>query len=59
MQLAYVGPTTNPPPLPEGWPAAAHDEPDAALAKAKLAHRAKPGGEVCYRRAAAPNDEEE
>ena len=41
MQLAYTGP--NPEavigalPLPEGWEAANHDEPDAAVAAAKVA----------------------
>lgn len=47
--LRYVGPTmadVGVVPLPEGWPAADHDEPDAAAAAAKLAFRlARPGDE--------------
>jgi hypothetical protein len=48
MRLTYTGPsgpdTTLP--LPEGWPAADHDEPDEAVAAAKLAsglYREAPG----------------
>jgi hypothetical protein len=39
MRLTYTGPS-GPDitlPLPEGWPAADHDEPDEATAAAKLA----------------------
>lgn len=38
--LRYVGPDPGQVggvPLPEGWPAASHDEPDAELRAAKLA----------------------
>lgn len=38
--LKYTGPDpaeVGVVPLPEGWPAEDHDEPDAALAKEKLA----------------------
>lgn len=40
MKLTYCGPEIAPMggvPLPEGWPAADHDEPDEALAKEKVA----------------------
>lgn len=40
MRLEYVGPAPAPGaavPLPEGWPAADHDEPDRQAAAAKLA----------------------
>ena len=39
MKLRYIGPERSHGgslPLPEGWPAADHDEPDAALAAEKL-----------------------
>lgn len=39
MELIYVGPSPaeiGVVPLPEGWPAADHTEPDRALARAKL-----------------------
>lgn len=39
-QLRYIGPdpaTVGVVPLPEGWPAADHDEPDEELRKEKLA----------------------
>ena len=39
MELVYTGPSiteTGVVPLPEGWPAADHNEPDRARAKAKL-----------------------
>ncbi len=39
--LIYTDSAPNPPgsalPLPEGWPAADHDESDSAVAKAKIA----------------------
>lgn len=48
MDLQYTGPSFDESggivPLPEGWPAFDHDEPDAALARAKVAsgkYRAK------------------
>lgn len=40
--LRYVGPEPHEVgvvPLPEGWPAADHEEPDAAKRAEKLAHR--------------------
>lgn len=40
MKLTYCGPDIpagSAIPLPEGWPAADHDEPDAAVAEAKVA----------------------
>lgn len=40
MKLEYVGPALSIDaaiPLPEGWPAADHDEPDSGAAAAKLA----------------------
>lgn len=40
MRLHYTGGGADPDtalPLPEGWPAADHDEPDAAVAAAKAA----------------------
>lgn len=40
MRLHYLGPDPTIDaalPLPEGWPAADHDEPDTAAAAAKLA----------------------
>lgn len=40
MKLVYVGPDpveVGLVPLPEGWPAAPHQEDDAAIAEAKLA----------------------
>jgi hypothetical protein len=40
VRLRYIGPrdvVDGVLPLPEGWPAADHDEPDEALAEAKLA----------------------
>lgn len=40
MRLSYCGPDIpagSAIPLPEGWPAADHDEPDAAVAEAKVA----------------------
>lgn len=40
MRLAYIGARPSEAgivPLPEGWPAADHDEPDPARAKAKVA----------------------
>lgn len=40
MRLHYLGPKPAIDaalPLPEGWPAADHDEPDPAIAAAKLA----------------------
>lgn len=39
MRLIYTGETIDQAgvvPLPEGWPAADHDEPDRAIAAAKL-----------------------
>lgn len=43
MRLIYTGPrpelVTGALPLPEGWPAYDHDEPDAERAKLKLASR--------------------
>jgi hypothetical protein len=38
MKLTYVGdaPEYGLVPLPEGWPAADHEEPDEDLAKAKI-----------------------
>ena len=39
MELIYCGPKPAPGtgiPLPEGWPMANHDEPDEALAEAKV-----------------------
>lgn len=50
MRLEYLGPDPNDlevVPLPEGWPAASHDEPDAEVAAAKVASGA-------YRDASAP-----
>ena len=44
--LKYVGPNTfdgSAVPLPQGWPAAEHFEPDEELAKEKLAFRVKRG----------------
>lgn len=38
-KLRYVGPAPGPDrtlPLPEGWPAADHDEPDPVVAEAKV-----------------------
>jgi len=69
MRLEYIGPEPNGGgvPLYEGWPAAAHEEPDAALAKAKLAFRFKAaklpgwGGKPAYRtpaKAGQPEGEE-
>ena len=45
MRLLYIGPPSfGTAPLPEGWPAADHDEPDPAARAAKLAYRlATPG----------------
>ena len=40
VALRYTGPAIPPGtavPLPEGWPAASHSEPDAALAAEKIA----------------------
>ena len=40
MELRYTGPdpaSVGVVPLPEGWPAETHDEPDEALAKEKIA----------------------
>lgn len=40
MKLKYTGPhpaTVGGVPLPEGWPALDHDEPDAEIARAKVA----------------------
>ena len=40
MKLKWNGPTRSGPgvvPAPEGWPARDHDEPDAELAKEKVA----------------------
>ncbi len=40
MQLKYIGKTIDEVgivPLPEGWAAEDHDEPDPAIAKAKIA----------------------
>lgn len=41
MKLTYKGPATagrrGALPLPEGWPGRDHDEPDAEVAKAKIA----------------------
>ena len=40
MRLKYTGPdpqVLGVVPLPEGWPAADHDEPDAELAQEKIA----------------------
>lgn len=40
--LRYIGPdpaSVGVVPLPEGWPAADHEEPDGELRAAKLAHR--------------------
>ena len=42
VALRYCGPVIRPGegvPLPQGWPAADHDEPDEALAKEKLASK--------------------
>lgn len=41
MKLRYVGPEPNDTalPLPEGWTAADHVEPDAALAREKVASK--------------------
>lgn len=44
MQLRYIGPvpeTVGGVPLPEGWPAADHEEPDEEIAAAKLEFRLK------------------
>lgn len=44
MQLRYIGPgpeTVGGVPLPEGWPAADHEEPDEEIAAAKLELRLK------------------
>ncbi|MCX7619026.1 hypothetical protein [Tepidiforma sp.] len=63
MRLRYLGPDPAIDaalPLPEGWPAADHDEPDPAAAAAKLAsglyaeHAARGG-----RRRAEPDHEQE
>lgn len=43
MKLRYIGPETFPRPAPEGWRADDHEEPDAALAAAKLAYRTDEG----------------
>jgi hypothetical protein len=48
VKLRYIGPTPGPNsaiPLPEGWPAYDHDEPDPVLAEAKLALRMHLPGE--------------
>lgn len=45
-RLTYVGPdpaVNGVVPLPEGWPAMDHDEPDSDIAAAKLAQRVKIG----------------
>lgn len=36
MKLLYNGHKMGAVPLPEGWPAADHEEPDPSLAKAKV-----------------------
>lgn len=62
MELTYIGP--NPGvigvvPLPEGWPAANHDEPDPLVAAVKLTtemyreRREDDGPEPCYDELAA------
>ena len=65
--LEYIGPdpaTVGGVPLYEGWPAATHEEPDAELAKAKLAFRFKAaklpgwGNKPAYRKPANPEGEE-
>ena len=46
MKLKYIGPdpaVTGQVPLPEGWSAVDHEEPDEDLAKEKLEHRVKLG----------------
>jgi len=46
VKLRYIGPdpaVTGQVPLPEGWPALDHDEPDEELAAEKLAHRVRLG----------------
>ena len=68
MELKYVGPMTfdgSPPPLPQGWPAVDHDEPDEEIAQQKLDFRVKRGqvvdgrsefiqGEAAYEQANPP-----
>jgi len=57
VRLRYVGPRDVVDavlPLPEGWPAADHDEPDEAVAEAKLAT----GYYRAARRRRATTDEE-
>lgn len=61
MKLYYIGP---PPqgvvPLPEGWCACDHDEPDAEIAKEKLAFKIKGSGSAYSKTEpkAAPDEKE-
>lgn len=62
MKLTYHGPEQRADgalPLPEGWPAADHDEPDEARAAAKVASGLYSVAERASRRAAAPREGQE